>query len=110
MGAFALVLSEDKEIRASDFSTHLFWDVRVEEVCLKKHRVFVIERVLSKGTWSDFLLLKQVYGKAKIRNTVKKLRYLDTRVLHFCGVYFNVPIEKFRCYSLQQSKQTHWHY
>jgi len=91
-------------------SKSLFWDIDKQSLNPKKHRNYIIERVLSRGTWEDFLLIKTFYGKFLLKKTVKQIRYLDDRVLHFCSIYFNIPLTDFRCYIIQLSNPTHWHY
>jgi hypothetical protein len=92
------------------FSKVLFWDIEPQKIDSKKQAAFIIERVLSLGTMEDFNVLKSIYGKTKIKNEAKKIRYLDDRVLHFCSIYFKTPLNEFRCYIAKQSNHTHWNY
>jgi hypothetical protein len=94
----------------SQLSPVLFWDVDRAKLHPQKHAAYIVERVLSLGTMEDFQQIKEYYGKPKIKRIAKKLRYLDDRVLHFCSIYFNVPITHFRCYTLKQSSPSHWNY
>ncbi|MCF8248071.1 MAG: hypothetical protein K9J37_06175 [Saprospiraceae bacterium] len=93
-----------------DISPKLFWDTDVSSINWELNAPYVIERVLSRGAWKDFKNLLSFYGKTRLKNEVQQLRYLDQRSLAFCSVYFNVPIEKFRCYTFKQSNQPHWNY
>jgi hypothetical protein len=99
----------DKEIIPL-LSKTLFWDVDVITIDPDKHAPYIVERVLSRGSMEDFKHVKAYYGKLKLKSIVKKLRYMDDRVLNFCSVYFGVPISDFRCYTLRQSNQAHWNY
>ena len=94
----------------SQLSKSLFWDTDINDLEPKKHISYIVERVLSRGTWNDFLVLKEFYDKTVIVNAVKNLRYLDKRVLHFCSTYFEIPLTDFRCYTNLPSNQTHWSY
>jgi hypothetical protein len=94
----------------NELSPHLFWDVDRNDVNAQEHALFVIDRVMSRGSLEDFQLLKSFYGKDKIKEIVLKIRYLDDRVLHFCSAYFDLPITAFRCYTEKLSKKTHWNY
>jgi hypothetical protein len=91
-------------------SPKLFWDTDVSSINWELNAPYIIERVMSRGTWKDFKNLLSFYGKQRLKTEVLKLRYLDQRSLAFCSVYFNVPIEKFRCYTFKQSNQSHWNY
>jgi len=58
----------------------------------------------------EFKAIKEYYGKERIVNIAMQLRYMDDRVLHFCSLYFNIPLDKFRCYTLKQLNLSHWNY
>jgi len=76
----------------TQLSNYLFWDVDVTDIVYEKNAPYVVERVLSKGTWEDFKTILEYYGKSRIKEIVVKLRYLDKRTLHFCSVYFDIPL------------------
>ena len=94
----------------SGISQTLFWDVDISKIDPAKNASYIIERVLSRGSWDEFKKLIDHYGKEKVAQYATKLRYLDKIVLAFCVTYFKIPKEKFRCYILQQSQPTHWNY
>jgi len=91
-------------------SRSLFWDVDPDTVDPEKHAAFIIDKVICLGTMEDFQIIKNYYGKPKIKRVTKKIRYMDDRELNFCSIYFNVPITQFRCYTTKQSNLTHWNY
>jgi hypothetical protein len=92
------------------FSPYLFWDVDRTQLQVERSRVYIVERVFSHGMLTDWFLLKEIYGKEAIKETVLNLRHLDKYSLSFCVAYFDTPIENFRCYKLAQSNPTHWDY
>ena len=47
---------------------------------------------------------------ARIKEELLQARYLDQKTLHYFSLVLNVPKEKFRCYSFQQSMPGHWNY
>ena len=100
-------MKKDKKIELSNV---LFWDVNPESIDYEKHITFIIERVLTMGTLEDFSSIQKYYGKLKIKNVVKTLRYLDNRTLNFCSFYYNIPLNEFRCYEQKQLNITHWNY
>ena len=59
------------------FSPHLFWDVRKEDIDLDAHAQYVIQRVLEYGLLGDWNLIKSYYGLPKIVETAKGLRSLE---------------------------------
>ena len=91
-------------------SRSLFWDVDPETLDPKKHVLFIIERVLTRGTWEEFQKIITHYGKESVGSSAIQIRYLDKKTLSFCASYFNIPKEEFKCYIQQQLHQTHWDY
>ena len=91
-------------------SKGLFWDVDFENIDWEKNAPFVVERVLGKGKWENFKSILEFYGKVRIKKIILNLRYIDNRTLHFCSVYFNIPLTEFRCYNIKLSNQQHWNY
>ncbi|HOY30991.1 MAG TPA: hypothetical protein PKW80_03840 [Bacteroidales bacterium] len=89
-------------------SDNLFWDVDVNSIDYKKHASFIVQRVLESGTLEDFFAIRDFYGKPRLKQIIKKLRYLDERTLSFCSIYFKIKPEDFRCYTLNQLNQSHW--
>lgn len=88
----------------------LFWDVDYKTINYEKNARFVIERVLTRGNWDDWLELNRFYGLDKIRREALQIRYLDKKTLNFCHTFFNIPKEKFRCYNTKPSLRKLWNY
>ena len=100
----------DKTWQNLPLSPTLFWDTDASKIGLDTHSKTIVERVLLHGTWPEFKAVLEYYGKERIKAILVKLRYLDSRTLSFCSVYFNIPISEFRCYTLKQLNPTHWNY
>lgn len=98
------------EIAPSDFSANLFWDA--DPVCLdlREHRAYVVRRVLERGTWNDWCLLRRHVGLTQIVQVARALRALEPKALAFLSVVANVPRETFRCYTPKQSTRSSWIY
>jgi hypothetical protein len=92
------------------FSNYLFWDVDKSKLDIFKYQSYVVDRVLSHGLLSDWLLIKEIYGKETIKQVALQQRHLDKQALAFCSAYFNEPLTNFRCYNYAQSNPTHWNY
>jgi len=91
-------------------SKALFWDVDPQNIDPQNHVAYIIERIITLGTMEDFVVIKNYYGKSKIKRIVKDLRYLNDKDLNFCSIYFNVPINEFRCYHAKQMNLSDWNY
>jgi hypothetical protein len=76
------------------FSQNLFWDTDIAEIDMQKHKRYVIERVLTRGTLNDFRKLITLYSKEEIKNEIVKSKILDPKTAHFCNWYFGIPIDK----------------
>lgn len=98
------------QLKIGDFSPALFWDVDKTTLDVERHKRFIIERTLTHGTLSDWLLIKQYYGKETIKAESIQMRYLDKQTLAFCAAYFHEPLQNFRCYTLRQLNPAHWDY
>lgn len=102
-------MGQDKN-RPFDLSPYLFWDIDIASLNSEKHAAYIIDRVLSLGTMEDFRRIISGYGVEKIKEVIINLRYLDDTVLHFCSLYFTIPLSDFRCYTNKQLTPAHWQY
>lgn len=86
-------------MRILKFNSALFWDIDPETLDVNKHARFIIERVLKKGNFDDWVYLKNIYTLNHIKKEVLSIRSLDTKTLHFLSHYFGVDKIQFRCYN-----------
>lgn len=94
----------------SGFSSHLFWDVKREDIDLDKNRAYVISQVLEYGLLNDWKLILSYYGMEQIARTAMNLRSLEKKALSFISQLSGIPKEEFRCYTYQQSMPQHWNF
>lgn len=97
-------------IYPSTFSANLFWDADPASLDLDRHRKYVVRRVLERGSWADWRLLRRRYGLSEIVEVARDLRTLDPKALAFLSVVAHVPRESFRCYTPKQSMPSSWIY
>ena len=76
----------------------IFWDIDLEKIDLQSQKRFIISRILERGTWPDFKMLINFYGKDTVKKEVMQARYLDKKTLRFCSFYFDIAEENFRCF------------
>ena len=98
------------DIKPSDFSSYLFWDVDIDTLDLEFSAPLVIERVLQLGQLEDWGLLNLYYGNDKILEVAKKLNSLDDLTVSFLCVLFDLKKEDFKCYTQRQSNPHFWSY
>ncbi len=91
-------------------SASLFWDTDPPSVDLDKHALYIIERVLTRGSWDEFKKILNWYGRESIGLYACQISYLDKKTFAFCVTFFNLPKENFKCYTQKQLHQSHWDY
>ena len=96
--------------RIENFSPNLFWDADPADLDFSKHRKYVVQRVLERGTLDDMRHMFSMYGFDNVVATSKTLRSLDPVSFSFIVNLSGEPREAFRCYTLKQSSQAPWIY
>ena len=91
-----------------DFSPNLFWDADPKDLDLVKHKKYVVQRVLERGTLDDMRHMFAMYGFDDVVATSKMLRSLEPKSFAFIVNLSGQPKESFRCYTLRQSNQAPW--
>ena len=93
------MLTKDRQNTVlSQFSPHLFWDIRINELDIRKDKTFIIERVMNYGLEKDEILLYKLYTANLIKKTVVKLETLNMRTIAYLSMIFNLKENKFKCY------------
>ena len=93
-----------------ELSKAIFWDTDYDSIDWEKNARYVIERVLMYGTIEDWRTIQGYYGRERIRDEMLQSRDLDPKSLSFLSCIYNIPKEKFRCYTRIQSNLGHWTY
>lgn len=70
----------------SKLSPTLFWDVDQTVVDAQKNGRWLVERVLERGSWEDWLVIRGIYGKTGLRQLMPSLR-LDPNSANFLKLY-----------------------
>lgn len=92
------------------YSGHLFWDVKKEDIDFDKYPQYVVKRVLEYGFLSDWKLICAYYGLSEIIKIAKELKELEPHALAYIAAISKTPKEEFRCYTYQQSIPPHWNF
>jgi hypothetical protein len=74
------------ETWVNHLSPSLFWDVSRENVDPDKHGRWLLERVLMRGRWEDWLLIREHFKRDRIRDLSPRLR-LDPKAENFLRLY-----------------------
>ncbi len=67
-----------------------FWDVKFQDLDIKKHKFFIIERLLEYGDMSSIKWLLENIDKKDIRKVVCTSRRLGKKTIAFWKVYLNI--------------------
>ncbi len=70
---------------------HLFWDIDDDTLQLKKHRKYIIARVLEYGNEEAIGWLKSLYADKEIKEVIKFERRLSRRSATFWAHIFHIP-------------------
>jgi len=91
-------------------SKHLFWDIDSNLLEWERSKKTIIERVLERGSFEEWLCIVKVYTLAGIVNTAKTFRTMSPIDLNFIATISNTPKEEFRCYNTRLLTSQHWIY
>jgi hypothetical protein len=107
-----LSLPKDSKVRMNKddikFSPALFWDVDAEQMDIDAHPAFVIQRVLERGRWEDWVQIRAYYPMETIISEVMNLRTLSPKALNYISLYTKTNKQEYRCYKLAQLHPTLW--
>jgi len=76
----------------------VLWDVDTEEVDLKKHWFFIIERIMVYGNENDVQWMLGTFSKEQLIEVVKKSRNLNRKTANFWVLWFGIDREEIRCF------------
>jgi len=93
----------NKEYSIRDFSPHLFWDTRREDLDFERSKAQIIGQVLQYGRMEDWHIVEAVYSKETIKEVVTQMRSMDPVSLSFIAHYLQLDLNNFRCYKPTQS-------
>lgn len=95
-------------IEASGISKLPFWDVDYASLDPEKDCLFILEKVLNYGLWSDYRAAFALYGEARIRKEVVEASYLKKEVLSFLCLILVLKPTDFKCFTKTQSLPALW--
>lgn len=87
------------KIQIQHLSEHLFWDIDIDKLRVKESARFIIERVINRGNYTDWLNLISLYPASVIKKHIVNIKTFDKRTLSFLSMYYNIEKQEFRCCS-----------
>jgi hypothetical protein len=88
------------------FDKRIFWDVDFEKIDYDAKARWVIVRVIERGDIEDIRQCRRYYGDDLVKKALLETKYIGQGRLHLAAAIIDEPLEKFRCYILQQSNPT----
>lgn len=86
----------------------LLWDVDLSSFDLDRHAAFLVERVLTKGTWEEWKLVRAHYGDDRMRQIVVSISRLGPKERTFCQAVFGLTAQSFKCFTGKRSQPAPW--
>jgi len=103
-------MSDTKANIPLDLPPHLFWDTSFEDIDQQAHARFIIERVVTRGDYASWKKIRAHFGDELIKGEVIHMKGLDPKTLHFLAHFYEIDLDKFRCYTEKPSVKKHWIY
>lgn len=91
-------------------SKQAFWDVDMDKIDYDKNARYVIEKVLDRGSFDDFINLRRFYGDNKIKKEIVNASWIGEKEIYFCCAIFNLEPTDFKCYIKKQLNPKLWVY
>lgn len=73
------------------FSKTLFWDTDASTLDLQKSKFYVIERIVTRGNYSDWKKMLLLYNEQEIKTNVVKIKDLDPKNIKLLCFLFRHP-------------------
>lgn len=93
-----------------NISERAFWDVNFDKIDFEKSSVFVIDKVLNYGTFSEQIEIIKFYGIERVKNEVIKIPYFKKNVFAFVCGFLNLDKSLFTAYQRRQQQPNYWNY
>jgi len=88
-------------------SPHIFWDVDIKKIDIKRDKKFIIGRIANYGFETDEILLHKMYPYRVLRKIIKELDNLNESAIPYLSLVFNIKERAFKCYG---KKPSHMNY
>jgi len=90
-------MKQDIKAKLPEFLRSYFWDVKFEELEIKKHAFLVIKRVLDRGNLRDIRWLIEIYGRNEIKKVVTTTIDLSRPTGNFWADILSLDKSKIAC-------------
>lgn len=84
-------------------SAHLFWDMKIDELDMYKHKRLIIDRVLHRGTLEEWQFINKFYSRDELIEVFTALPIIAPKEANFVKILFDLKPSQMKCYSKKQS-------
>ena len=91
-------------------SKQAFWDIDMDKIDYEKNAGHIIEKVVDRGTFDDFINLKKFYGDDKFKKEIVNASWIGDKEISFCCTVFDLEPKDFKCYLKKQLNPQLWVY
>lgn len=96
-------LHKNAELRKS-----LLWEYNADVINYQKMRDIIVQRVIERGRLNDFYAILNMLPLKDIKQSIKKIPYLNPKDLAFVCAVFNLDKKELKCYTTKRSGNQHW--
>jgi len=86
-------------------SRHMFWDVYIQELDIKKNKNLIIERIALYGNDNDIRIMFLLYSKGDIKKALINSDSLNQITIEYFSLVLGVKKEAFKCYGKKPAHQ-----
>lgn len=75
----------------------LFWDADPAALDVRRHRGYIIERILELGDFREIRWMRETYAAGEIVRVLKETRGISARSAAYWSLVYDVPAEEIAC-------------
>jgi hypothetical protein len=90
--------SQKKAEMLKELSPHLFWNIDVSKLDIKKNKKTIIERIIEYGLDNDEIILWKLYNYFTIKKVAVNMDSLPYLRIKYYSFVLNLKENKFKCY------------
>lgn len=97
-----------KKHEGAKVNPSLLWEYNLANFDFDKMCHIVVQRIVERGRKNDWYAMLNMYGEEGVRETIKRLVYLNEKDMNFVSLLFNIPLSEMKCYTKKQSQTQRW--
>lgn len=94
---------KDAKLRKS-----LLWEFDTTKIDWHEMRDIIVQRVIERGRPDDFYAILNKYSLNEIKESIKRIPYLNPRDRAFVCTVFNLNKNELKCTTSKRLKNQHW--